>query len=79
MSRRKVKEIYYRHKIEEITGNPKEMWNILREATHIKPNLNTDLKLPNIGEETIYFLKNPEKILNHVNDFFTNVGMKLAN
>lgn len=74
-----TKESYYKNKIEACNDNPRKMWQILNEATNSISTSNTSkIDELNINQVPTLFAENPDKILDHVNNFFINIGSKLA-
>lgn len=66
---------YYKHKILESTGRPKEFWNIVNEISGIK-------KIREKFPLSLFYEKSDKdgikKVANSFNNFFTNVGRNLA-
>lgn len=74
-----TKESYYKNKIDECNDNPRKMWQIINEVTNSKSTSNTSkIDELNINKVPTLYAENPDKILDHVNHFFTNIGSNLA-
>ena len=64
--KRKLKKIFYHDKISKFEGDPKKMWNILKEVT------NTTVTKSNVEPEFL-----DQKKANTFNTFFATVGTKI--
>ena len=64
--KRKLKRTYYRDKVDEYSGEPKKMWQILKELTQTETR-------PQYTEPE--FIN--QNIANHFNNYFATVGTKI--
>jgi len=76
--KQKSKKNHYASLLENSNGNPKKIWDIIKEVTGKKKN-GTHIDVPQklITENGLNICESNE-IAEHFNDFFVNVGQKLA-
>ena len=74
--KKKAKKIYYSNKLLKCTGDVKKTWNVMKDiigkSKTKSTNLTCKLTINNVD------LYNKPKIADAFNDFFTNIGQKLA-
>lgn len=73
---RHVKQTYYADQLEQAKHDVKKTWNILRQA------LNSSSSKPKIPDYFIYEnskVEDKEQIVNHFNNFFSNIGKEISN
>ena len=67
--------MYYRLKFESLSGDLKKTWKLLRIALN---NNCTDIVPKEFRTSNGQTIIDPKQIADHFNDFFVNVGSKLA-
>lgn len=67
-----LKDKYYQEQLLKNKGNPKEIWNLVKDVG----NLNV-VRRP--ASELLKIDQNPKSSLDNVNAYFTSIGQKLAN
>jgi len=73
-----TKDQYYREKLYEAGKDNKKMWKVIKDATDSKSKTKMKLNAIKIDDRIFNLKENPETVLNHMNNFFTNVGEEMA-
>ena len=75
---KQTKQVYYQSEITKVKSNPKKLWRTLNNIINVKKNINTikEIKLQNETNNSI--IKDPKKVGNKFNHFFTTIGSKLS-
>lgn len=68
---KKIKREYERTEFEKHRRNPKATWNLIKSISNLQNNKSTAIELLSITPD-------PSDSVDNVNDFFANVGKKLA-
>ena len=68
------KKLYYEHNLKKFKSNPKKTWELLNEITSrtVKKNTLTEINVDG------NIISDPVLIANTFNDFFTDIGQKIA-
>ena len=70
-----AKKLYYHHKLNEYSDNPKKTWDILRTLLPTKSNSN----MPNSLAVNDSLITDPADIAEEFNKYFADIGERLAN
>ena len=74
--KKKAKKIYYSNKLLKCTGDVKKTWKVMKDIIGKSKTKSTNLTCKRtINKVDLY---NKPKIADAFNDFFTNIGQKLA-
>ena len=74
--KKKAKKIYYSNKLLKCTGDVKKTWNVMKDIIGKSKTKSTNLSCKlTINKVDLY---NKPKTADAFNDFFTNIGQKLA-
>ena len=71
---KKSRKSYYTDYFNKHNHNIKKTWEGIRSIVNVKKNSNQDLSQLNINGKLV---EEPEKLANHINDLFVNVGPEL--
>ena len=69
-----LKNTFYSNEVDKSRDDPKKLWKKIKELI---PN-QTDSKISDMTIDDGSIISNKKKISNHFNDFFVNIGAKLA-
>ena len=70
-----AKKLYYHHKLNEYSDNPKKTWDVLRTLLPTKSNSN----MPNSLTVNDSSITDPADIAEEFNKYFADIGERLAN
>ena len=73
--RRAAKKLYYKHRFTKIASNCKQTWSLIREIIGTKKDKN---QLPDFFKDNGQIITDYLEIANGFNQFFSQVGPKLA-
>ena len=72
-----ARESYYKEKITQASGDMKKTWRIIKDIAFGK-SVKAEIKTIKVNQVSKTFDDNPDDILNHTNEYFTNIGCNLA-
>ena len=73
---KKVEKDYYKNKLNSLTGNLRDTWKLLNEI--LNKNKTSHL-IEKFSSNDGLIVSDPKAIVEHFNDFFVNIGDRLAN
>ena len=73
-----AKKTYYENQLVKHKQNSRMVWRTINELLN-KPKKNTKLSQSFVETCSSNIIDDPQKIANHFNNYFTNVGLNLAN